>query len=106
VNSFATGAGLPGCRLYLVNRALDDPQAIWVMELWDDQAAHDASLQDEGVRALIAEARPLVGGAPDGAALELLGGAWFVGELMPRQGLPAIDTTRTIGYPVRNLPLE
>ena len=64
----------PGCKMYLVSRALDDPQAIWVMELWDDQAAHDASLADERVRALITEARPLLGAAPDGAALELLGG--------------------------------
>jgi len=47
---------------------------VWVFEVWDDQAAHDASLADERVRALIAQARPLLAAAPDGAELEIVGG--------------------------------
>ncbi|MCB8985257.1 MAG: antibiotic biosynthesis monooxygenase [Ardenticatenaceae bacterium] len=65
---------LPGCRLYAVSAALDDDTTIWVMEVWDDKAAHDASLEEEGVRTLIAAARPLLGGPPDGAELHILGG--------------------------------
>lgn len=65
---------LPGCRMYAVCEDLSDENAVWVMELWDDQQAHDASLGDAQVRALIAEARPLLGGAPEGAALRVLGG--------------------------------
>jgi quinol monooxygenase YgiN len=68
---------LPGCRMYAVCEDLADENAVWVMELWDDQDAHDASLGDEQVRALIAEARPLLGGAPEGTALRVLGG-WGV----------------------------
>ena len=48
--------------------------AIWVFEMWDDKSAHDASLKDERVRALIAEAGPLMGGAPHGAELRVAGG--------------------------------
>jgi quinol monooxygenase YgiN len=65
---------LPGCRMYAICEDLHNENVVWVMELWDDQQAHDASLGDEQVRALIAEARPLLGGAPDGAALRVVGG--------------------------------
>lgn len=36
---------VPGCELYLVNRAPGDPDAVWVTELWTDQAALEASLE-------------------------------------------------------------
>jgi len=65
---------LPGCHLYLVNADLADDVTIWVMEVWDDQAAHDASLKDERVRSQIAAAMPLMGAAPSGAALKVVGG--------------------------------
>ncbi len=65
---------LPGCWLYLVHADTTDDAILWVYELWDDQASHAASLQDEHVRALIAEAMPLLGGSPEGTALQLLGG--------------------------------
>lgn len=35
----------PGCELYLVNRRRDDPDTIWVTELWRSQADLDASVQ-------------------------------------------------------------
>ncbi len=65
---------LSGCHLYLVTEDVADPNAIWVMEVWADKAAHDASLQDERVRALIAQAMPLMGGPPDGVELTVVGG--------------------------------
>ena len=45
---------LSSCRLYAVNEDLADEVTVWVMEIWDDKEAHDASLKDERVRALIA----------------------------------------------------
>jgi quinol monooxygenase YgiN len=33
-----------GCELYLVNREVDDPNVIWVTELWRSQADLDAAL--------------------------------------------------------------
>ena len=65
---------LSSCRLYAVNEDLADEVTVWVMEIWDDKEAHDALLKDERVRALIAEAMPLMGGAPSGAELKVAGG--------------------------------
>ncbi len=67
-------AQLPGCRAYIVNEDLVDEACVWVFEIWDNKEAHDASLQDDRVRSLIAEAMPLMGGAPSGAELRVMGG--------------------------------
>lgn len=67
-------AGMNGCHAYIVMEDSGNADAVSVFELWDDKPAHDASLQDERVRALIAEAMPLLAGAPGGAELRVLGG--------------------------------
>ena len=50
--------GDPGCQLYLINRQADQPDVIWVTELWRSQADLDASLErirgSEGVAAAMA----------------------------------------------------
>jgi quinol monooxygenase YgiN len=33
-----------GCELYLINRQADDPDVVWVTELWRSQADLDAAL--------------------------------------------------------------
>lgn len=58
---------MPGCRAYVVLEDLKDEQAVAVFEMWDDQQAHDDSLKDPHVRALIAEALPILAGAPSGS---------------------------------------
>ncbi len=65
---------VPGCRLYVVSRDAADEGALWVMELWESQEAHDQSLTQPAVRALIAQAMPLLTGAPEGASLIPVGG--------------------------------
>ena len=67
-------AQLPGCHMYIVNEDVADEACVWVFEIWDDKEAHDSSLKDERVRSLIAEAMPLVGGAPSGVELRVVGG--------------------------------
>ncbi|RCW49553.1 putative quinol monooxygenase [Paenibacillus prosopidis] len=52
----------PNCELYIVNVSEEDPDAIWVTELWRDADAHAASLKDEQTIALIQQARPLIAG--------------------------------------------
>ncbi len=64
----------PGCHLYIIHEDLEDETTIWTYELWDDKRAHDESLKDEQVRALISEATPLMGGKPEGAKLRVVGG--------------------------------
>ena len=67
-------AQLPGCRAYIVNEDVADETCVWVFEIWDDKEAHDMSLKNERVRSLIAEAMPLMDGAPVGAELKVVGG--------------------------------
>jgi quinol monooxygenase YgiN len=50
------------CELYVISRSPDDPDAVWVTEVWTSREGHEASLEDPATRALIAEARPLIAG--------------------------------------------
>ena len=65
---------MAGCRMYIVSEDVANENAVWVFEMWDDKTSHDESLKDERVRALISEARPILGGAPEGAELRVAGG--------------------------------
>ena len=53
-------ADLPGCEVWIVNTMPDDPDAIWVTEVWHSEADHTASLTNDAVKAIIARARPLI----------------------------------------------
>jgi quinol monooxygenase YgiN len=56
--SLLTGMGsMPGCHSYVVALDTDDPDGLWVTEVWDDAEAHVASLQLESVKTAIAEGR-------------------------------------------------
>ncbi|HEX7298058.1 MAG TPA: antibiotic biosynthesis monooxygenase [Solirubrobacteraceae bacterium] len=50
----------PACELYVVNRAPDEPEVVWVTEIWSSQAELDASLQTEEAKAAIPEIMALV----------------------------------------------
>lgn len=62
-----------GCLQYLVSTS-DDPDAVWVSEVWVDQAAHDGSLEPEEVRAVVQQARPLIAGMSHRTELLVHGG--------------------------------
>jgi quinol monooxygenase YgiN/mannose-6-phosphate isomerase-like protein (cupin superfamily) len=72
-----------GCELYLINRAKEQPDQVWVTELWLSQEALDASLEqlrsDEGqaqvaqVMALLSPDHP-----PERVDLEPLGGVGYL----------------------------
>ncbi|PHN03677.1 putative quinol monooxygenase [Flavilitoribacter nigricans] len=65
----------PGCQIYLIGMDPDDPDAVWVTEVWDTKKDHDDSLRVDGVRALIGQAMPILDGPPTkGQELEILGG--------------------------------
>ncbi|WP_035120630.1 putative quinol monooxygenase [Cohnella panacarvi] len=51
---------MEGCHHYIINESVDDPDAIWITELWRDAEAHANSLKDEEVLAVIQRARPLI----------------------------------------------
>jgi len=54
------GPGLPGCRSYVVAEDPADPDGLWVTEVWEDQAAHRASLDLPRVQDAISRGRPLI----------------------------------------------
>jgi quinol monooxygenase YgiN len=65
---------MPGCISYLVGEDVDDPDALWITEVWTDKAAHDASLGLPAVREAIARGRPLIAGFDHGVVTNVLGG--------------------------------
>lgn len=50
------------CTLYEVGIHDDEPDVVFVVELWESAEAHQASLAQPDVMAAIAEARPLLNG--------------------------------------------
>ena len=72
----AAAAGLeddPGCDLYLINRQADDPDTIWITELWRSRADLDAAIERIRGSADVAKVMEIVAGASP-VELELLGG--------------------------------
>jgi quinol monooxygenase YgiN len=59
--SSGTGA-MPGCLAYLVAEDAKEPDAIWITEIWESKAAHDASLALPAVKGAIAKGRPMIAG--------------------------------------------
>ena len=55
-------SGMPGCLSYVVAHDPADPDAIWITEVWDDEASHQASLSLPSVQQAIARGRPLIAG--------------------------------------------
>ena len=51
---------MPGCLSYVVAQDPNDPDAIWVTEVWDSRASHAASLSLPSVKAAIARGKPLI----------------------------------------------
>lgn len=52
----------PGCELYIVNVSATEPDTIWVTEVWSSQAAHQAALAREEIKALIQRGMPMIAG--------------------------------------------
>jgi quinol monooxygenase YgiN len=67
-------ADVSECLLYVVSRSSDDEDMVWVTEAWTHQKAHDDSLNDERVKALIQRAMPLIAGPPEATELRPEGG--------------------------------
>jgi len=65
---------MPGCLIYIVAKDPADPEAIWITEVWNDQASHEASLSLPSVRAAISEGRPHIAGFDSSTPIEPVGG--------------------------------
>ena len=65
---------MPGCLSYVVAKDTNDANAIWITEVWDSKASHDASLSLPQVKAAIAKAKPLIASFGDGIVTTPVGG--------------------------------
>lgn len=74
------GSGdMPGCLSYVVARDPADADAIWITEVWSDEASHKASLSLPAVQAVIARARPLIAGFDSQTVTEPVAGVGLPG---------------------------
>ena len=70
-----TGAkDMPGCLNYVIAQDNSDADAIWVTEVWVNQASHQASLKLPAVENAIAKGRPLIAGFGDRVMTTPIGG--------------------------------
>jgi quinol monooxygenase YgiN len=65
---------MPGCLSYVVAKDAADENAIWITEVWDNKASHDASLSLPQVKAAIAKGRSLIASFGPGSTTEPVGG--------------------------------
>ncbi|MDZ4364734.1 putative quinol monooxygenase [Brevundimonas sp.] len=66
--------GRPGCLSYIVAHDPADENAIWVTEVWIDEANHRASLKDPVVKASIARCMEKMATFSDAQVTRPLGG--------------------------------
>ena len=55
-----SAAGMPGCLSYVVAKDAVDENTIWVSEVWDSTASHDASLSLPVVKNAIPRSKALI----------------------------------------------
>ena len=52
-------SGMPGCLSYIVAKDPNDPNGIWITEVWDSKESHAASLKLPSVQTAIAKGKPM-----------------------------------------------
>ena len=62
------------CEIYLVNLAENEPNAVYVYEVWTDESAQQASLGLEATQTLIGRAKPIITGMERVSTLQTKGG--------------------------------
>lgn len=65
---------MPGCRSYIVAYDPEDPDAIWITEVWDSAELHRASLALPAVQDAIAQAKAYIAGFGERFETEPVGG--------------------------------
>jgi quinol monooxygenase YgiN len=55
-----SAADMPGCISYIVAKDTADENSIWVTEVWDSQASHDASLSLPAVKDAMPRGKTIV----------------------------------------------
>jgi quinol monooxygenase YgiN len=85
----ASRTPMKGCEVYIVSRSATEPDAIWVMEVWQSEADHQASFKLDSVKALVTRARPMMAGGAVGIRMVPVGGKGLgAGEVEDCGSLP------------------
>lgn len=66
LDGFRAGGDDSGLITYSINTLFDDPDTIWLTQLWVDKEAHDATTRSEPVAAATRRVPPLLAQKPDG----------------------------------------
>jgi quinol monooxygenase YgiN len=64
----------PACRLYLVAESADDPNLIWVADLWTSAEEHAEALKTPEMRPFVEECMPMLEGMPEQIRVRPVGG--------------------------------
>src|ERR1700676_5394024 len=70
-----SAANMPGCLSYVVAKDAADENTLWITEVWDSAASHDASLSLPAVKNAIPQAKGLIAGFEKVAATTPVWGA-------------------------------
>lgn len=62
------------CFCYILGKSEQEPDSIFIYEVWENEAAHDASLTLDVFKELITKARPIIAGMENFHRLTILGG--------------------------------
>jgi quinol monooxygenase YgiN len=65
---------MPGCLSYIIANDPQDPDALWITEVWDSPEAHSASMSLPAVKKALSEGRPLIVGFGERFETKPLGG--------------------------------
>jgi quinol monooxygenase YgiN len=66
--------GNSACRLYLVAKSEDDPNLIWVADLWTSEEEHAEALKAPELRRFVEQCMPLLEGMPEQIKVRPVGG--------------------------------
>ncbi|WP_046213440.1 putative quinol monooxygenase [Paenibacillus wulumuqiensis] len=65
---------LQECEIYTISIAENEPNCVYVYEVWSSEQAHQASLQLEATQTLIQQAKPIITGMERISIFHPLGG--------------------------------
>ena len=69
----------PACRLYLVSESAEDPNLVWVADLWTSKEEHVEALKAPELRTFVEAAMPLLEGMPEQLEIRPIGGKGLPG---------------------------
>lgn len=54
--------GMAGCHSYILSEDAEEPNKVWVNEIWESKEAHDIAMASTAIKSVVARAKPLMTG--------------------------------------------